>query len=90
MQGPGIPDFDDPAPIAPPTKLADAASTLIGWMKWGGLIGAVGALVAAGIMMAVGRRNRNNMAVEGAMALPWVVGGLALILGATSIVGWLI
>ncbi|ATY17214.1 hypothetical protein CU254_41680 (plasmid) [Amycolatopsis sp. AA4] len=90
MQEPGIPGFDDPKPHAPPGKLSEAASTMVAWMKWGGLVGAVAALVAAGIMMAVGRRNRNNMAVEGAMALPWVVGGLALILGATSIVGWLI
>jgi hypothetical protein len=77
-------------PIAPPGKLADAANTLLGWMKWGGLVGAVGALVAAGITMAVGRRNRNNMAVDGAMSMPWVIGGLALILGAGSIVSWVI
>lgn len=90
LMQPGIPGFDDPAPQAPPGKLGEAAEELIGWMKWGGLIGAVGALIAAGIMMAVGRRNRNNMAVEGAMALPWVVGGLALVLGATSLVAWII
>lgn len=40
--------------------------------------------------MAVGRRNRNNMAVEGAMSVPWVIGGLALILASTSIVGFVI
>jgi hypothetical protein len=83
---PGLPD---PAPQAPPGRLSEAASTLLGWMKWGGLLGAIGALVAAGAMMAVGRRNRNNMAVEGAMSLPWVIGGVALMLGAASLVGFL-
>ncbi|WP_051115023.1 hypothetical protein [Actinokineospora enzanensis] len=80
----------DPPPAAPPGKLAAATNTLLGWMKWGGLVGAVGALIAAGIMMAIGRRNRNNMAIEGAVSLPWVVGGLALILGSASLVGFLL
>ena len=80
----------DPAPIAPPGQLAAATNTLLGWLKWGGLVGAVGALITAGIMMAIGRRNRNNMAIEGAISLPWVVGGLALILGSASIVGFLL
>ena len=59
-------------------------------MKWGGLVGAVGALIAAGIMMAVGRRNRNNMAIEGAVSIPWVVAGIAVILGSASVVGFLL
>jgi hypothetical protein len=80
----------DPPPQAPPGQLAAATNTLLGWMKWGGLVGAVGALIAAGIAMAVGRRNRNNMAIEGAISIPWVVGGLAMVLGAASIVGWLL
>lgn len=87
---PSEPLIPDPAPKAPPGKLSDAANTLLAWLKWGGLVGSVGALVFAGIMMSVGRRNRNNMAVEGAMALPWVIAGLALILGSASIVGWLL
>jgi hypothetical protein len=80
----------DPPPVAPPGQLAYATNTLLGWMKWGGLVGAVGALIAAGIMMAVGRRNRNNMAIEGAVSVPWVIGGLAMILGSASIVGFLV
>lgn len=87
QQPPLIPD---PAPAAPPGKLLDATNMLLAWMKWGGLVGAVGALIAAGIMMAVGRRNRNNMAIEGAISLPWVVGGLAMILGSASLVGFLL
>ncbi|CAL9677689.1 hypothetical protein SUDANB95_08016 (plasmid) [Actinosynnema sp. ALI-1.44] len=84
------PLIPDPAPAAPPGKLADATNTLLAWMKWGGLVGAVGALIAAGIMMAVGRRNRNNMAIEGAISLPWVIGGLAMILGSASLVGFVL
>jgi len=80
----------DPPPSAPPGELSNAADTVLGWMKWGGVVGAVGALVAAGIMMAIGRRNRNHMAIEGAVSLPWVVGGLALVLGAASVVGFLV
>lgn len=87
---PGGPALPDPAPAPPPGKLSEAANTFLSWLKWGGLAGAVGALVVAGIMMAIGRRNRNNMAVEGAMSLPWVVGGVALILASASMVGWLV
>ncbi|WP_158886261.1 hypothetical protein [Amycolatopsis anabasis] len=82
-------DLPDPKPKAPEGKLSDAADTILAWMKWGGLVGAIAALVAGGIMMAVGRRNRNNMAIEGALSIPWVIGGIALMLGATSMVGWL-
>ncbi|WP_298181018.1 hypothetical protein [Saccharomonospora sp.] len=80
----------DPPPAAPPGKLTEATNIILGWMKWGGLVGAVGALIAAGIMMAVGRRNRNNMAIEGAVSIPWVVAGLAVILGSASVVGFLL
>ncbi len=87
QQPPLIPD---PAPLAPPGKLAAATNTILGWMKWAGLVGGVGALIAAGIMMAIGRRNRNNMAIEGAISLPWVVAGLALVLGAAGVVGFVL
>jgi len=81
-------DFNPPAE-APPGPLESAAKTMLAWMKWGGLFGAVGAGVASGIMMAVGGRNRNNMAVDGAMRIPWIIGGMALVFGAASIVGFL-
>jgi hypothetical protein len=84
------PLIPDPPPVAPPGRLSDAANTILGWLKWGGLVGSVGALMSAGIMMAVGRRNRNNMAIEGAVSLPWVIGGIALILGSASVVGFLV
>ncbi|WP_344876001.1 hypothetical protein [Allokutzneria multivorans] len=79
----------DPAPVAPPGRLVAATTTMLAWLKWGGLIGAVAALIAAGIMMAIGARNRNNLAIEGAIRIPWVVAGLALMLGAASLVGFI-
>ncbi len=79
----------DPDVGDPPGKLGHAVNLVLGLLKWGGLVGAVGAMIAAGAMMAIGRRNRNNAAVEGAMGIPWVFGGIAVILGAASLVGWL-
>jgi hypothetical protein len=87
-QSPPTEIVPDPRPIAPGGQLTKATNTLLGWMMWGGLVGGVGALIAAGIMMAVGRRNRNNMAIEGAASLPWVIAGLALVLGASSLVSF--
>lgn len=78
----------DPAPQAPPGELADAVDTLLGWMKWAGLVGAVAGFLCAGIMMAIGRRNRNNMAIEAAVSLPWIIAGLALVSGSAAIVGF--
>ena len=89
-QPPSQPVVPDPAPQVPPGKLSEAANTILAWLKWGGLVSAVGAFFVAGIMMEVGRRNRNNMAVEGAMSVPWVVGGMALILASASIVGFVL
>lgn len=80
----------DPAPTPPPGPLKEGAETLLAWTKWGGLFGAVGAGVAAGIMMAIGRRNRNNMAIEGAISIPWIIGGIALILGSASLVSFFV
>jgi hypothetical protein len=89
-RGVPLPPGLDPNPVAPDGPLGKAVVMALGVMKWGGLVGAVGALIAGGIMMAVGRRNRNNLAVEGALSVPWVIGGLALILGASSLVGFFI
>lgn len=83
-------DIPDPPPAAPPGKLADAAGTFISWLKWAGLVGAVASGTIAGIMMAVGRRNRNNMAIEAAVGLPWIVVGLAFVLGSASLVSFFV
>ena len=75
----------DPGPLEPP-GLGGPISDMLGWLKWIALAAAVGGLIVAGIMMAVGRRNRNQWAAEGAISLPWVVGGLFTIASAATIV----
>ncbi|ONI88052.1 hypothetical protein ALI22I_20135 [Saccharothrix sp. ALI-22-I] len=83
-------ELPDPEPMAPEGPLADGAETMLAWMKWGGLVGAVGCGMWVGIAMIVGRRNRNNMAIEGALGIPWIVGGVAMVLGAASFVGFFV
>ncbi len=79
----GVPN---PAP-APPPGLAHRVNTLLGWWKWGSLIGGVFGLVACGAMMAIGRRNRSSLAADGAAGIPWVLAGLTLIALSSGIVG---
>jgi hypothetical protein len=78
----GIPN---PAPVAPP-GLASRVSTLLAWWKWGSLVAGVFGLVGCGAMMAIGRRNRSNMAADGATGIPWVLAGLTLIALSSGIV----
>ncbi|MGK2957725.1 MAG: hypothetical protein ACSLFB_04860 [Acidimicrobiales bacterium] len=79
----------NPPPQAPP-GLEEAASTFIGWMKWGGVIAGVLGLFISSVMMMVGRRNRSTTAVDGASGIPWVFGGLTVMSFATAIVGQVI
>ena len=72
--GAGVPD---PRPVAPP-GLAETADMLLGWLKWTGLVAGVVGLGMCAFMMILGRRNRSNMAVDGASGIPWVLGGLSL------------
>jgi drug/metabolite transporter (DMT)-like permease len=76
----------NPPPQAPP-GLESFANEFLGWMKWSGLVAGMAGLIIIGIMMAVGRRNRSMMAVDGAAGIPWVVGGLTVISFASAIVG---
>lgn len=76
----------DPAPVAPP-GLGDAVNTLLGWLKWGGLVAGVAGLLICGIMMMIGRRNRSAVAADGAAGIPWVLGGLTVIAFSAAIVG---
>lgn len=79
----GVPN---PAPQAPP-GLANRVNTLLGWWKWGALIAGIFGLVGCGAMMAIGRRNRSNLAADGATGIPWVLAGLTLIALSSGIVG---
>lgn len=83
-------ELPDPPPAAPPGKLGDAVSTMLSWMKWGGFVLAIAAGMAAGIAMAIGRRNRNNMAIDAAMSVPWIIAGIAFVSGSTSLVAFFV
>jgi hypothetical protein len=78
----GVPN---PAP-APPPGLAKRVDTLLAWWKWASLIAGVFGLIACGAMMAIGRRNRSNLAADGAAGIPWVLAGLTLIALSSGIV----
>ena len=58
----GVPN---PAPKAPP-GLTGPINTLLAWWKWGALVAGVFGLIGCGAMMAIGRRNRSNLAADGA------------------------
>jgi hypothetical protein len=76
----------NPAPKAPP-GLSSKVNTLLAWWKWGALIAGVFGLIGCGAMMAIGRRNRSNLAADGATGIPWVLAGLTLIALSSGIVG---
>ena len=79
----GVPN---PAPQAPP-GLTGPVNTLLAWWKWGALVAGVFGLIGCGAMMAIGRRNRSNLAADGATGIPWVLAGLTLIALSSGIVG---
>lgn len=76
----------NPSPTAPP-GIGAAADTLLGWMKWGGLVAGVAGLIICAIMMMIGRRNRSATAADGAAGIPWVLGGLTVIAFSAGLVG---
>ena len=78
-----------PAPVAPP-GLEQLGDTFLSWLTWILRICGVGGLMACGVMMAVGRRNRSAMAADGAAGIPWVLGGLTLGAIATLIVAFIL
>jgi hypothetical protein len=76
----------NPAPVAPP-GLAATANTMLAWLKWIGLVAGVLGFGLCALMMIVGRRNRSNMAVDGASGIPWVFAGLSLMTLSAGLVG---
>ena len=78
-----------PTPVAPP-GLQELGDTFLSWLTWILRICGVGGLIACGVMMAVGRRNRSAMAADGAAGIPWVLGGLTLGAIATLIVAFIL
>lgn len=79
----------NPGPVAPP-GMAEPAAQLISWMKWVGIIAGLIGFGMCAIMMILGRRNRSNMAVDGATGIPWVLGGLSTLSLAAGVVGALV
>ena len=77
-------------PPLPPPGLGARGDTFIAWMTWILRVCGVGGLMACGVMMAVGRRNRSAMAADGAAGIPWVLGGLTLGAVAALIVAFIL
>ncbi len=78
-------DLSNPSPTAPGEVTAQW-SKVMGLAKWVAFAaGAVGLLVA-GTMMSVGRRHRSSTAADGAVGIPWVIGGLSTVVLAVPIV----
>jgi hypothetical protein len=67
--------------------MQEPARQLLGWLKWVGLIAGMVGFGMCAIMMILGRRNRSNMAVDGATGIPWVLGGLSLMALSAGLVG---
>ncbi|WP_267595485.1 hypothetical protein [Carbonactinospora thermoautotrophica] len=75
----------DPAP-KPPPGLEAVAQEWIAYVKWISIIAGILGLMACGIMMMIGRRNRSHLAGEGAAGIPWVLAGLSVVTLAAGIV----
>ena len=78
-------DLSNPAPAAP-AEVTAQWSKVMGLGKWIAFAaGAVG-LLTAGVMMSVGRRHRSTTAADGAVGIPWVIGGLSTVALAVPLV----
>lgn len=78
-------NLPDVAP-SPPPGLEDFGNDIISWAKWGGGVACVIGAVICIVMMALGRRNRSDMAANGAIGLPWVFAATLLLGGAVSMI----
>jgi hypothetical protein len=76
----------NPGPVAPP-GMEGPADQLLGWLKWTGIVAGLVGFGMCAIMMILGRRNRSNMAVDGATGIPWVLAGLSLMALSSGLVG---
>lgn len=76
----------NPKPAAPP-GLSGRVNTLLSWWKWIALALGVFGLIGCGALMIAGQRNRHNLAADGATGIPWVLGGLTLIVLSSGIAG---
>jgi hypothetical protein len=79
----GVPD----PPAQAPPGLTGPVDTILGWIKWGTLIGGSVGLSMCAVKMMVGHRNRSSMAADGASGIPWVLLGLSLAAVSSGVVG---
>lgn len=79
------PSAPDPKPAAPP-GFSEKVDLFLSWLRWGGLAAGVGGLIACGIMMIVGQRNRHALSADGAAGVPWVLAGVSLVVTASTLV----
>jgi type IV secretory pathway VirB2 component (pilin) len=73
-------------PASPPQGVEATVNTLLAWGKWIAFVCGVAGIVVSGIMMMLGRRNRSQMSADGAIGLPWVIGGLSCVVLAVPLV----
>ena len=78
-------DIGNPAPRAP-AGVSNTVNELLAWGKWIAFVCGVAGLIVSGVMMMLGRRNRSQMSADGAIGLPWVIGGLSVVVLAVPMV----
>jgi hypothetical protein len=78
-------EISNPAPKAP-AGVSNTVNELLAWGKWIAFVCGVAGLIVSGIMMMLGRRNRSQMSADGAIGLPWVIGGLSVVVLAVPMV----
>lgn len=81
---PAAPNWD--APPASPPGMETILPEWVGWAKYVAIGAGILGLIACGIMMMVGRRNRSHLSAEGASGLLWVLGGLSVVTLAAGVV----
>lgn len=69
-------------PPQPPPGIAGFANQAVGWLKWVLSACALAGVLAGAILIAIGRRNRNDTAINGFVGVGYAV--LALGVGATA------
>ncbi|WP_329151252.1 hypothetical protein OG275_38110 (plasmid) [Streptomyces niveus] len=74
------------APAAPPPGMETVFPQWVGWAKYAAIGAGIVGLIACGIMMMIGRRNRSHLAAEGAGGLLWTVAGLSIVSLASGVV----
>lgn len=82
----GLPAEIQDVPASAPDGVEGTINQLLGWGKWISFVAGVAGLIVCGVMMLLGRRNRSQMSADGAIGLPWVIGGLSVVVLAVPLV----